>query len=331
MKKLLSLLSILLLNLTLYGQIEEELRNQKVDFESTTIENTQHIISTIYSFVGDDFDSLDIQLLLSSELIAMLMIDKTKENDSITFGDVYNKMLELKQKPDFSTYKEQTIIVFEFLQKPADYDNWEKDKQFLEDMGLDSRMIDSIGEYIKEKNNPNLTYNDVLNEFSDIYEYQEVTKEEPHEILERFYDIELFDEERLLQQSKLENKPILLYFTGHNVVNCKKFEMNVLFQDEVADVIMENFIFVPLYIDDRTALPEGIKKSVKDPNGSIRHLKTIGERNSYYQYSRFENSAQPYFAVINAENEVIKTADFNYRTITKFVSFLEEALDKSQK
>src|SRR5690554_536070 len=121
MKKLLSLLSILLLNLTLYGQIEEELRNQKVDFESTTIENTQHIISTIYSFVGDDFDSLDIQLLLSSELIAMLMIDKTKENDSITFGDVYNKMLELKQKPDFSTYKEQTIIVFEFLQKPADY------------------------------------------------------------------------------------------------------------------------------------------------------------------------------------------------------------------
>lgn len=332
MKIKLSLLLISLLNLAAFSQIDDELKNQEVDFGSATEENIQFFVSNIYSFVGDDFDSLDIQLMLTRELIGGIMIEKTPSELGLTYGDIYNRLLKAKQNPEFSEYKENAIIINELLKRPADYKNWEEDQKLLSKLEDDRHTLLTIGSIIKEKNDPSLTYQDILEEF---YEEKNAREEKErqeslHEIHQKFIDIELFDEEKLLLRSKQENKPILLYFTGFNCVNCRRIEQKVLFRSEVADQIMGNFILVPMYVDERTELPKNLQRKVKYRDGK-KFQKTIGDRNSFYQYSRFETSAQPYFVVLNSENEIIETADYNYNTTEKFLSFLNSALDKAEK
>lgn len=332
MKIKLSLLLISLLNLAAFSQIYDELKNQEVDFGSATEENIQFFVSNIYSFVGDDFDSLDIQLMLTRELIGGIMIEKTPSELGLTYGDIYNRLLKAKQNPEFSEYKENAIIINELLKRPADYKNWEEDQKLLSKLEDDRHTLLTIGSIIKEKNDPSLTYQDILEEFYEEKNAREEKepKEEPHEIVKLFDNIELFNEEKLLHQSKQENKPILLYFTGHNAINSRKLEVLVLFEKEVADKIMDNFILVPLYVDENIDLPKKLQKEVKYGT-KTKIQKTIGDRNSFYQYSRFETSAQPYFVVLNSENEIIETADYNYNTTEKFLSFLNSALDKAEK
>jgi len=89
---------------------------------------------------------------------------------------------------------------------------------------------------------------------------------------------------------------------------------------------VNDFIFVPLYVDDKTALREAEVEEVELGNRRNFTLKTIGHKNSYYQISRFENRKQPFFVVLDSENKVIRTADHETNTEKKFLGFLNAAL-----
>ncbi|WP_107038248.1 aldehyde dehydrogenase family protein [Brumimicrobium mesophilum] len=328
MKHLISTL-FLIVSFFSFTQIDEELENQEFDLDITTQEGIDQVLTNLFSFVGDDFDSVDVQLLLSGELIATIMVQKSSTENNITYGDIYAKMLNIKQRPEYSEYKENSIIILDFSKRPADYNNWEKDVVLLKRIEIDTQTLESIKQYIKEKGNPNLTYEEVLNEF---YEEQDEKNKtaESHEIHQKFYDNKLFNEVKILEESKELDKPILLYFTGYNNVNGRKIEQTVLVRPHVADMIMDNFIFVPIYVDEKTKLPQELQKEVKDGDKS-RFIKTVGDRNSFYQYSRFNSDTQPYFVVLNSDNEIIEVADYDYNTIEKFTSFLELSLENYNK
>ncbi|QJD98373.1 thioredoxin fold domain-containing protein [Mucilaginibacter robiniae] len=108
-----------------------------------------------------------------------------------------------------------------------------------------------------------------------------------------------FDYAEGLAYAKKVHKPVMLDFTGHACVNCRKMEASVWSDPQVAKRINEDYVLVQLYVDDKTDLPEAEQTST--PEG--RKLKTIGNRYSYLQTSRFGANSQPFYVLLDPDSQ----------------------------
>lgn len=131
-----------------------------------------------------------------------------------------------------------------------------------------------------------------------------------------------FDYEQAMRAAKKANKPLLIDFTGHGCVNCRKMEENVWVDPQVLKRLKEDFVMVALYIDERLELPEsewytsGFDDKIK---------KTLGKQNADFQITRFLNNAQPYYVILD-HNENLLAQPKGYDTdIQAFVEFLDGA------
>ena len=132
----------------------------------------------------------------------------------------------------------------------------------------------------------------------------------------RFRD---FDE--AMAAAKRENKPILIDFTGFGCVNCRKMEAAVWTDPQVADMLMNDYVLVSLYVDDKTPLAEPVE--VSDGQGGIRTLRTIGAKWSELQRSRFGTNAQPYYVIVDADGKQLAPGRGYDEDVAAFVKFLK--------
>ena len=56
-------------------------------------------------------------------------------------------------------------------------------------------------------------------------------------------------------------RPVLVDFTGHGCVNCRKMEMAVWHDAKVRDLLLKDYVLISLYVDDKTRLPETMAAS----------------------------------------------------------------------
>lgn len=131
-----------------------------------------------------------------------------------------------------------------------------------------------------------------------------------------------FDYEQALEAAKREGKPLLIDFTGHGCVNCRKMEENVWVDPQVLKRLKEDFVMVALYIDERLELPES-EWYTSSYDGKLK--KTLGKQNADFQITRFNNNAQPYYVILD-HNEQLLAKPRGYNTdIAAFVEFLDGA------
>ncbi len=132
-----------------------------------------------------------------------------------------------------------------------------------------------------------------------------------------------FDYEQALACAKEQGKPLFIDFTGHGCVNCREMEQRVWSDPAVLDRLSDDFVLVALYVDDRTQLP---RSDWYTSNYDGREKKTIGQQNADFQIARFNNNAQPFYVILDDNEELLvppKAYDLN---IAHFVDFLDEAL-----
>lgn len=120
------------------------------------------------------------------------------------------------------------------------------------------------------------------------------------------------------------NKPILLYFTGHAVVNSKKMEMRVLKDDKISSMMNDDFIVLELYVDDRTELQE---KEWVTNTVTKKVLKTVGEQNQYIEKIKFNQNTQPFFVIIDGEETIYGKTGY-VPSIENFNKFLNESFQR---
>lgn len=106
-----------------------------------------------------------------------------------------------------------------------------------------------------------------------------------------------------IEAAKAEGKPVMIDFTGYGCVNCRKMEAAVWTDPEVQDIINNDYILIQLYVDDKTALPQPIKVT---ENGQQRTLRTIGDKWSYFQRSRFGHNTQPFYVLLDSRQAYTK-------------------------
>jgi thiol:disulfide interchange protein DsbD len=134
--------------------------------------------------------------------------------------------------------------------------------------------------------------------------------------------------------AKKVGKPLLIDFTGHNCVNCRKMEQSVWGEPGVIDMLKNDVVIVSLHVDERIALPESERVKVMMPNGKERTLKTTGDKWMYMQISRYKVAAQPYYRMIdNKGNDLINgSADYEkHRDVENFKEWLTQGINDFNK
>lgn len=131
-----------------------------------------------------------------------------------------------------------------------------------------------------------------------------------------------FDYEEALAAAKKEEKPLIIDFTGHGCVNCRKMEENVWVDPQVLKRLKEDFVMVALYIDERLELPES-EWYTSSYDGKVK--KTLGKQNADFQITRFNNNAQPYYVILDHQEQLVAKPRGYNTDIASFVEFLDGA------
>lgn len=136
-----------------------------------------------------------------------------------------------------------------------------------------------------------------------------------------------FDLKEGLQAAKETGKPLFIDFTGHGCVNCREMEANVWSAPEVLKRLQEDYIIVALYTDDPLELPENEWITAK--SGKIK--KTMGKINLNYQEERFGVNSQPFYLLLDHQEQLlVQPKDYDLE-VGNFVNFLDEGLIEFKK
>lgn len=131
-----------------------------------------------------------------------------------------------------------------------------------------------------------------------------------------------FDYEQAMRAAKKLNKPLLIDFTGHGCVNCRKMEENVWVDPQVLKRLKEDFVMVALYIDERYELSES-DWYTSDYDGKVK--KTMGKQNADFQITRFQNNAQPYYVILDHKENLLAQPRGYDTDIQEFIEYLDGA------
>jgi thiol:disulfide interchange protein len=129
-----------------------------------------------------------------------------------------------------------------------------------------------------------------------------------------------FDYKQALEESKKQNKPIFIDFTGKGCVNCRRMEENVWVKPEVLKRLQNDFIIVSLYADSKTELPES-EWYTSTRDGKVK--KTIGAQVSDLQITKYNFSAQPQYVIIDGNENQLSGPTFFDTDEQKFIDFLD--------
>lgn len=135
-----------------------------------------------------------------------------------------------------------------------------------------------------------------------------------------------FDYEEGIEYGKKVGKPVMLDFTGHACVNCRKMEASVWSDKDVHKLLNEELIIIQLYVDDKTELPQA-EQFVSSFSG--KNIRTIGNKWSDFQASKFNSNSQPHYVLLDPSNEEILIkptgADYNPKS---YYGFIQSAINK---
>ncbi|MDJ1503741.1 protein-disulfide reductase DsbD family protein [Xanthocytophaga agilis] len=132
-----------------------------------------------------------------------------------------------------------------------------------------------------------------------------------------------FDYDEGMAYARQVNKPVIIDFTGHACVNCRKMEATVWPDMAVLGRLREKYVLIQLYVDDKTELPAN-EQYVSKFSG--KKVKTIGNKWSDMQATRFNANSQPYYVLLDAQEQVLVTPQGANYDVTNFINFLDLGL-----
>lgn len=133
------------------------------------------------------------------------------------------------------------------------------------------------------------------------------------------------DYEEGMKYAAEHGKPVMIDFTGYGCVNCRKMEAAVFVDDKVADIMTNDYVLIQLYVDEKTKLSEPIEVV---ENGTPRKLRTIGDKWSYLQSSKFGATAQPFYVLLDNEGNPLAMSYSYDEDVPKYLAWLKSGLEK---
>ena len=130
-----------------------------------------------------------------------------------------------------------------------------------------------------------------------------------------------------MQMARANDKPVLIDFTGYGCVNCRKMEAAVWTDPQVASIMTNDYVLIQLFVDDKTPLPTPIVVTV---NGQEQKLRTVGDKWSYLQSSKFGANAQPFYVLLDHQGNPLSQSYAFDDDVDHFLKFLKNGLEKAK-
>jgi thiol:disulfide interchange protein DsbD len=141
----------------------------------------------------------------------------------------------------------------------------------------------------------------------------------PHDI------ISFLDYDQGMAYAKKVNKPVMLDFTGHACVNCRKMEERVWSDSRVLSILKNDIVLISLYVDDKRKLPESAQFT-SSING--KKVTTIGKKWSEFQINKYRANAQPYYVLLDHNGENLNEYSAYNPDIEEYLAWLQEGVGK---
>jgi thiol:disulfide interchange protein len=125
-----------------------------------------------------------------------------------------------------------------------------------------------------------------------------------------------------LEAARRAGKPIFLDFTGLGCANCRKMEASVWSDPQVLQRLKNDFVKISLFVDDRTRLPESAQFT-STALGREREIRTIGQKWSVFQAERYGANTQPYYVILDHNENMLAPAHGYDPSIQRFIEFLD--------
>lgn len=136
------------------------------------------------------------------------------------------------------------------------------------------------------------------------------------------------DYDKGMAYAKEVNKPVLLDFTGHACVNCRKMEEHVWSETNVLNILNNDVVLISLYVDEKKELPE-VEQYVSKTTG--KKIKTVGNKWSDFQIEKYQANAQPYYIVLDNEGNSLNTPVGYTPEATEYENWLKEGVTNYSK
>lgn len=145
----------------------------------------------------------------------------------------------------------------------------------------------------------------------------------PHDIMS-FHDYD-----KGLAYAKKVGKPVMLDFTGHACVNCRKMEQNVWVKPKVLNVLKNKVVLISLYVDDKRPLEEDeVVESKLNPG---KKLKYIGQKWSEMQTIKYKANSQPFYVLMNHDESNIIDPIAYTPDVDEYYNWLENGITNFKK
>ncbi|MDX6181985.1 cytochrome c biogenesis protein CcdA [Flavobacterium sp. Fl-77] len=134
------------------------------------------------------------------------------------------------------------------------------------------------------------------------------------------------DYEDGLAHAKSINKPIMLDFTGHACVNCRKMENNVWSDPAVLSILKNDVVLISLFVDDKRPLPAE-KQFVTSAGDKIE---TIGDKWTDFMITRYKTNTQPLYVLTDLEGKSLNvtTPTISYVGVEEYLNWLKTGISK---
>ena len=135
------------------------------------------------------------------------------------------------------------------------------------------------------------------------------------------------DYEVALNYAKKINKPLMIDFTGHACVNCRKMEEQVWSDQIVKSILANDVVLVSLYVDERINLPQE-DQYITTMAGKEKKVKTTGDKWMVFQANTFGTNSQPYYVMLDLqENQLLEPANYqDYGSVELFKEWLQRGV-----
>jgi thiol:disulfide interchange protein len=132
--------------------------------------------------------------------------------------------------------------------------------------------------------------------------------------------------------AKKINKPVVLDFTGHACVNCRKMEEQVWSAAHVKNMLANDVVLISLYVDERIDLPKEDQYETTMA-GKTKKVKTTGDKWMVLQANSYGTNSQPYYVFLNHDEEtLVENANYqDYGTVDLFTDWLNRGLQEFKK
>ncbi len=105
-----------------------------------------------------------------------------------------------------------------------------------------------------------------------------------------------------LSYARETGKPMLIDFTGHGCVNCRKTEEHIWVDPSIRKNLNDDVVLVSLYVDDDKKLPSTLVS--KSRGNKIRN---VGNLWADFQIVNFEQNSQPLYVMVDPGSEQVLT------------------------